>query len=102
MCFLPEGLAEDSADESPVVDFFELFVLELDGLPVVSAAAPLLVLAPRIALVGDVLALALGAAEAVADAVALGETLAAADALGEAVAAGDALIPTDALAFGEA
>jgi hypothetical protein len=36
--FLPEGLADDSAlvAFSPLVDFFELFVLELDGLPVVS------------------------------------------------------------------
>lgn len=33
--FLPEGLADDSADDSALVDFFELFAL--DGLPVVSA-----------------------------------------------------------------
>jgi hypothetical protein len=110
--FLLEGLAEDSADDSalvdfsvlvafsPLVDFFELFVLELDGLPVVSAADPVLVLAPRVALEGD--ALALAAAEAVGAAVALGEALAEADALGEALAVGDALIPTDALALGEA
>jgi hypothetical protein len=107
LCFLPEGLAEDSADDSalvdfsvlvafsPLVDFFELFVLELDGLPVVSAAGPVLVLAPRVALVGD--ALALASAEAVADALALGEALAEADALGEALAVGDALTPADAL-----
>jgi hypothetical protein len=33
--FLPEGLADDSAEDSVPVDFFELFVV--DGLPVVSA-----------------------------------------------------------------
>jgi len=97
---LPDVSAEDSAlvDFSALADFFELFVLEPDGLPVVSAADPVLVLAPRVALLGDALALALAAAEAVADALALGE----ADALGEALAVGDGLIPTDALALGEA
>jgi hypothetical protein len=40
--FLLEGLADDSAEDSalvafsPLVDFFELFVRELDGLPAVS------------------------------------------------------------------
>jgi hypothetical protein len=103
LCFLPEGLAEDSADDSalvdfsvlvafsPLVDFFELFVLELDGVPVVSAEDPVLVLAPRVALVGDALALAS------ADALALGEALAEVDALAEALAVGDALTPADAL-----
>jgi hypothetical protein len=33
--FLPEGVADDSAEDSVPVDFFELFVV--DGLPVVSA-----------------------------------------------------------------
>ena len=33
--FLPEGLADDSAEDSVPVVFFELFVV--DGLPVVSA-----------------------------------------------------------------
>ena len=105
--FLLEGVPDASAKDSalvdfsalvafcPLVDFFELFVLELDGLPVVSAADPVLALAPRVALVGDTLALA--AAEAVADAVALGEALTDADPLGEALAVGDSLIPTDAL-----
>jgi hypothetical protein len=89
--FLLEGVPDVSGEDSALVDFsapadfFELFVLELDGLPVVSAADPVLALAPRVALLGD--ALALAAAEAVADAAALGEAL----------AVGDALIPTDAL-----
>lgn len=114
LCFLAEGLAEDSADDSalvdfsmlvafsPLVDFFELLVLELDGLPVASAAAPVLELALRVALVGEALALAAAeaVAAAVADAVALGEALAEADALGEALAIGDALMP--AVALGEA
>ena len=111
--FLSEGL--DSADDSalvdfsalvavsPLLDFFELLVLELDGLPVVSVAdsslapfgvVPALVLGLRVAL-GDALALAV--AEAVAAAVALGEGVAEADALGDAVAAVDVLVPTDAL-----
>jgi hypothetical protein len=124
--FLPEGLADDSAEDSalvafsPLVDFFELFVLELDGLPVVSGEdspvvpcvvwsalcraeagdVPVLAFVPCVALPGD--ALSLAAAEAVAAAVALGEALAEADALGVMLAAGDALIPTDALALGEA
>jgi hypothetical protein len=105
--FLLEGVPDVSAEDSalvdfsalvafsPLVDFFELFGLELAGLSVVSAADLVLALAPRVALVGDVLALA--AAEAVADAVALGEALANADALGEALAAGDSLVPTDAV-----
>jgi hypothetical protein len=111
LCFLAEGLAEDSADDSalvdfsalvafsPLVDFFELLVLELDGLPVASAAAPVLELALCVALVGEALALAAAeaVAAAVADAVALGEALAEAVALGEALAVGEALIPTDAL-----
>ena len=112
--FLLEGLPDVSGEDSalvdfsalvafsPLADFFELFVLEPDGLPVVSAADPVLVLAPRVALLGDALALALAAAEAVADALALGEAVAEADALGEALAVGDGLIPTDALALGEA
>ena len=112
--FLLEGLPDVSTEDSalvdfsalvafsPLADFFELFVLEPDGLPVVSAADPVLVLAPRVALLGDALALALAAAEAVADALALGEAVAEADALGEALAVGDGLIPTDALALGEA
>jgi len=33
--FLPEGLAEDPAEDSALVDFFEAFLL--DGLPVVFA-----------------------------------------------------------------
>jgi hypothetical protein len=105
--FLLEGVPDVSAEDSalvdfsalvafsPLVDFFELFVLELDGLSVVSAVDLFLAPEPRVALVGD--ALALAAAEAVADTVALGEALADADALGEALAVGDSLIPTDAL-----
>jgi len=109
--FLPEGLGEDSADSS-LVDFLELFLLELDGLPVVSPADSSVVpcgdsepalwrvevepgVVPafdRGALLGD--ALALATAEAVADALALGAALAEADSLGDALAAGDALIPT--------
>jgi hypothetical protein len=76
--FLVEGLADDSAADCVVVDFsaledfVEAFLLEVDGLPVVSAGeAPVFV---RVALFGE--ALALGAAEAVAAAVALGEAVA--------------------------
>src|SRR5256885_6072916 len=110
LCFLAEGLAEDSADDSavvdfsalvafsPLVDFFELLVLELDGLPVASAAAPVLELALCVALVGE--ALAPAEVVAAADAVALGEALAETVALGEALAMGDALIL--AVALGEA
>ena len=76
--FLVEGPADDSAADCVVVDFsaledfVEAFLLEVDGLPVVSAGeAPVFV---RVALFGE--ALALGAAEAVAAAVALGEAVA--------------------------
>ena len=54
--FLLEGVAEDSADDSALVDFsalpdfLELFVPELDGLPAVSPAdsslAPFVVWSP--------------------------------------------------------
>jgi hypothetical protein len=111
LCFLAEGLAEESAlvdfsalvAFSPLVDFFELLVLELDGLPVSSAAVPVLEVALCVALVGEALALAAAeaVAAAVADAVALGEALAETVALGEAlaetVALGEALIPAEAL-----
>ena len=118
--FLPEGLADVSAEDSvlvgfsAVVDFFELFVL--DGLPVVSAGdspvVPCIIssplwrgetgVAPGFAFPpgGDASrvapraafddAVALGVAEAVADALAVGGALA------EAVADGDTLIPADA------
>lgn len=114
---MPEGFGEDSADDSSVVDFFELFLLELEGLPVVSLAdSPVVSCADsesalwrvevepgvvpafeRDALLGD--ALALAAAEAVADALALGAALAEADSLGDALAAGDALIPAAGEAY---
>jgi hypothetical protein len=110
--FLLEGLPDVSAEDSVLADFFEPFVL--DGLPVASAAdsslVPFVIWSPlwrgetgdvsvlalplRVALLGE--ALALAAAEAVADVLALGE----ADAAGVMLAAGDALI--SGAAFGEA
>ena len=115
--FLLEGLADVSAEDSalvdfsalvafsPVVDFFELLLLELEEPPVVSVAdsslapfgvAPALELGLRVAL-GDAAAPAVAVAEAVAAAVALGDAVAEAVALGDALAVGDALTPVAGL-----
>jgi hypothetical protein len=104
--FFPEGLDDDSADDSALVDFsvlvdfFELFVGEgeLEGsardAPLVPCGDALdLARAPEVDLLGT---LALAAAEAVA----LGEAVAEAVSLGDAVAAGEVFTEADALGEG--